>query len=339
MSQESGFDRYARQIILGKIGKEGQKKLLQKKVVIIGCGALGSSLASLAARAGIGQITLYDRDVVELHNLQSQILYDEEDCKKLLPKAIAAQEKLKKINSDIQIEGKVEDLRSSNLLSCMEGADLVWDGTDNFQTRFLINDGCQKLQIPWVYAGVVATYGHVMPILPSPPCFHCYIEKPPAPGEGDTCDIVGVLGSAVLTIASFAFTEGLKILLDKPIQSRLTIIDLWNPQISHIQVPPRPDCPTCQKKEFPFLSQKPTASQEGMILCGHNAIQIRLSPLDLDEISQKLKSHGDLQRGPFLLRFHHPPYTLTLFQDGRALIYGTQNMKRARSFLAKFLGL
>lgn len=334
------FHRYSRQTRLPQIGEEGQRKISQSSVVLLGCGALGSVIASLCARTGLGRIHLIDRDLVEIHNLQRQILYDEEDVSENLPKAVAAQKKLSKINSSIEIQATLADVTSQNILKLLEGSHLIFDGTDNFQTRFLLNDAAHKLALPWVYCGVISTYGHTMAILPGrTPCLRCYIPEPPPPGEGDTCEVVGVLGSAVQMIASLAFNEGLKILLGHQPTQGLTILETWNPSLRTLEVPKDPDCPCCSRGDFQYLDQSLAARGEAAVLCGNNAVQIRCSEISLEGLAQKLRSLGEVKVNSFVLKFSLEGKSLTAFSDGRVIVTGTSDPAEARSFFSKYVGM
>ncbi|MFW6160502.1 MAG: HesA/MoeB/ThiF family protein, partial [Acidobacteriota bacterium] len=245
--------RYQKQVILEQIGQKGQKKLSQSSVLIAGCGGLGCLIADFMVRAGIGKITLVDRDVVELDNLHRQILFDEGDAKKAAPKALAASEKLKKANSEVDIKALVADISPVNVEEAIQDADLVLDGTDNFETRFFLNDACLKKRIPWVYGGVVATRGMCLAVIPGKtPCLRCFLSEPPPPGEVPTCETVGVLGPAVAVIASLEVSEGLKILMGKndELLEGMVNFDIWTGDWELFKIKKNPECPACSQGEY-----------------------------------------------------------------------------------------
>ncbi|HBH86119.1 MAG TPA: hypothetical protein DDY17_00755 [Syntrophaceae bacterium] len=252
-------NRYFKQLLLAEIGEEGQKRLNGSSAVIAGCGGLGTVIANNLVRSGVGRVIIVDRDFIELDNLHRQILFDEDDIRKGLPKAVAAAEKLRRIDSDITIEPVVADLTAGNIEQIIKGADIVLDGTDNFETRFLINEACVKLGIPWIYAGVVATYGMVFSIIPGEtPCLQCFIRELPGPDESPTCDTVGVLGTAVNIIASVEVTEGLKILMGRQdsLIRKLIYIDAWQGTWSAYEIKKDDKrCPVCDERQFAFLEK------------------------------------------------------------------------------------
>jgi len=330
--------RYIRQTIFDRIGDEGQKRLRSGSILIVGCGALGCMTSNLLTRAGIGKITIVDRDFVELHNLQRQTLFSEKDVGKL--KALAAQERLEEINSDIVIRGVCEDINQTTILSFLEGVTLVCDCTDNLQTRFLINDACVKLNIPWIYAGAVASYGATMNIIPGKtPCFQCLFPKPPDARLLPTCDTVGILNSIPAIISSIQVTETLKILLGKEPRTSLLMYDVWDSDFNLIEVKRNEDCPVCVRRKFPNLEAK---NKEFIaVLCGRNAVQINPSiqrDIDFFELEKKLKKAGDVTLTPYLLTFSSEGYQIHLFKNGRCIIKGTDDEKTARSLYARFVG-
>jgi len=336
-------NRYCRQIILPEIGTEGQKKFKESRAVIVGLGATGSSVANSLVRAGIGQVVLIDRDLVELHNLQRQILYSEEDLNR--PKAVAAAEILQKINSSVEIEAQVKDFNISNAEKLLEGADVVMDGTDNLQTRFLINDICVKNSIPWIYAGVVGTGGMVMPILPGrTPCFRCLVPSLPGPGLLQTCDIAGVLNTVPPLIASIECTFAYQILTGqfdpKDEISYMIHIDGWRNTFDRVAVGIRPDCPCCENGQMDFLD---AVSREMITsLCGRDAIQIiPSSPMEitLEDLEQRLSRLGEVRLHPYMLTFRSGTEEISVFRDGRAIIKGTRDEAMARSVYARYIGL
>ncbi len=336
-------ERYSRQILFSEIGAEGQERLERSHVLVVGCGALGSSQAELMARAGVGRLTLLDRDILEASNLQRQLLYDEAQVEQGLPKAIAAQQRLQQINSDIQIEGIPTDVRPVNVEHLLQDVDLVLDGTDNFETRLLLNDACIKHALPWIYGACVGSYGVTMPILPKKtPCLRCLFDTMPLPGTAQTCDTTGVIGPIVTTISSLQCTEALKYLTGRHDAIRRTLfhIDLWDNHFASIKVKaPREDCPACQLEQWEYL--KGQHHPKTAVLCGRNTVQV-LPPLtqslDLKKIASQLQAHGTVQSNDYLLRCNLKSHTLTLFLDGRALIEGTQSPTEARAIYARFLG-
>lgn len=336
-------ERYSRQILFAEIGSEGQKRLKNSHVLIVGCGALGSTQAELMARAGVGRLTVLDRDTLEASNLQRQLLYEEADVLQNLPKAIAAKQRLQRINSSIQIDGIATDVRPVNIEHYLQGVDLVLDGTDNFETRLLINDACIKHNIPWVYGACVGSYGVAMPILPqTTPCLRCLFDTMPLPGTAQTCDTAGVIGPIVTTISSLQCAEALKILtgnLDS-IRRGILHIDLWDNHFAPIKSKtPRKDCPACQLSQWEYLEGK--HHPKAAVLCGRQTVQI-LPPtsqtMNLKQLASKLEPHGTVQTNDYLLRCQLPQHTLTVFADGRALVQGTHNPAEARALYARFLG-
>jgi adenylyltransferase/sulfurtransferase len=336
-------DRYCRQVLLPEIGTGGQQNLKESRAVIVGLGALGSSAANFLVRAGIGQVVLIDRDIVELHNLQRQILYTEEDINR--PKAVAAAEILHRINSSVEIETQLKDLNVSNAEKILAGADIVLDGTDNLQTRFLMNDVCVKHRIPWIYAGAVGTSGMVMPILPGKtPCFRCLVPSLPGPGLLQTCDIAGVLNTIPSLVATLECTHAYEILTGqfeaREDTSYLIHVDIWRQTFDRIAVGRRTDCPCCGKGRLDFLD---AVSREMITsLCGRDAIQITpASPLEisLEELEARLSRLGDVRCTPSMLTFRSGPEEISVFRDGRAIIKGTKDEAMARSVYARYIGL
>ncbi len=340
----SASARYSRQTLLPEIGVAGQERLLASSVAVVGCGALGSVIASTLVRAGVGRVRIIDRDVVELNNLQRQILFDEEDIARGLPKAIAAVEKLRKINSEIEIEPVVADLNPHNAERLVGDVDLVLDGTDNFETRFLLNDVCFKHGIPWVYGAVLATYGMVWALVPRrTPCFRCLLTEAPMPGSTPTCDTAGVLSTAVNVVASLEATEGLKILLGKAdaLYGELLYVDVWNGAFERLAVNRQETpCPVCDLGQFEFLE-----AQEGSYLtalCGRNAVQVSLrgeAQVSLPDLAGRLAVVGEVEFNDYMLRLRVDSYELTVFPDGRAIVKGTTDQAVARTLYARYVGL
>ncbi len=336
-------ERYSRQILFAEIGDEGQEKLLAAGAVLVGCGALGSAVADLLARAGIGSLRIVDRDFVERSNLQRQTLFDESDARQALPKAVAAERHLRAINSELHLEGAVADLTPANARDLLGGWPLILDGTDNFETRLLINDAAISLGVPWVYAAVVGSYGVTMTIRPGETaCLACLVAADGThAGHESTCDTVGVLGSAASLIASIEAAEALKILSRKPeaLHGRLVSADVWTARFQSIQVPRNPDCAACVHHDFRYLAGE---VQPHITLCGRDSVQIheRSRRLDLTDLGQRLLSASvaEVRSNDFLLRFRVPPYEMTVFADGRAIIKGTKDPAIARSLYARYLG-
>ncbi len=333
-------DRYSRQILFRPVGAEGQRRLGEARVVVVGCGATGSAVAALLARAGIGHLGIIDRDYVEPSNLQRQSLFDEADAAESLPKAVAAQRKLAAFNSEIEVRGEVADLRPENIGTLLSGAHLVLDATDNFETRYLVNDFCVKNRLPWIYAAAVGSYGVTMNILPGETaCLSCVFPAAPQ-GTVETCDTSGILNSVVNQVASIEATEALKLLVGARDRMRRTLLsfDAWSNERSEISTAhPRSDCPTCARREFPHLAGE---GRPHITLCGRNSVQIheRRRPIDFTEMTARLAPHGMVRHNEFVLKFWREAYEMTLFPDGRAIIKGTTDPAIARSLYARFVG-
>lgn len=339
------LDRYSRQTLFGPIGKEGQERLRSATVTIIGCGALGSVLANNLGRAGIGRLVIADRDYIELNNLQRQILYDEDDIARHLPKAVAAAEKLRRINSDVQVEALVEDINAEGIETLVRETDLVLDATDNFETRYLLNDVCIKYQKPWIYSGVIASYGVTMNILPgNTACLRCVFPEMPLPGTTPTCDTAGVLNGIVGVITGLASTEALKILLNSEKISRdMVWMDVWENTSERIELPRQPDCPACGQHHYEFLEA--LTGTAATSLCGRNAVQVRGNAgqrdmkIDFPVLAERLQPIGQVSYNQFLLRFTIDSYEFTVFPDTRAIIKGTDDEQLARSLYARYIGM
>jgi adenylyltransferase/sulfurtransferase len=331
-------NRYSRQILLKNIQKKGQKKLADSSIAIIGCGALGTTIANNLVRAGIGYIRVVDRDIVELNNLQRQNIFNEDDIGS--SKAWVIAEKLRKINSEIRIESIVDDVNYENIKKIIKNIDVVLDGTDNMLVRFLINDACVKHNIPWIYGGAIETYGITMNIIPQKtPCFRCLIHDLPETGSLPTCDTVGVLNSIPGIIGSIQSTEALKILLGKNINKGILTYDVWSHNFNNITIKKRDDCECCGKRNFEFLNAK---KKETMIsLCGRGAIQITpVNDVDIsfEDLGKKLQKFGEINYHKLILRFKIPGYELNIFKNGRTIIIGTNDKKIAKSLYAKYIG-
>jgi len=331
-------ERYSRQILFPGIGESGQQRLLDARVTIVGCGALGSFASGALARAGVGFLRIVDRDYVELSNLQRQWLFDQCDVEQSLPKAVAAARKLAAINSQIRVEPLVADLIPENAVDLLGESDLILDGTDNFETRYLINDFAVRSSTPWIYGGAVSSYGISMAVIPGQTsCLRCVYPDPPS-GAQPTCETAGVLGPVTSLIASLQASEALKILCGAEPSRKITTVDVWTGEIRQVAQPDRdPQCPTCGRREFPYLDGKTRAP---ISLCGRNAVQIheRFRPIDLRELAERLAPLGVVRANEFALRFETPPYLLTIFPDGRAIIKGTTDIGVARSLYARYIG-
>lgn len=318
------------------IGEEGQRKLLSSRAVVIGCGALGGVSCMLLARAGVGRIRIVDRDFVEVENLQRQVLFDEQDAREALPKAVAAQRRLAAINSAIQIEAEVSDVQFANVERLIGDADVVLDGTDNFETRFVVNDACVKLGKPWVYAGAVGSYGMVMGIVPGKTaCFRCLVGEAPAPGSSPTCDTAGIVNAASSAVASIQVAEALKILTGTAPSEGLLNLDVWSGSFQRFNLKRLPDCPACGRREFQYL--RATESTAAVTLCGRNAVQVTPKAGQTVDLAALAKRLGGVAN-KFLLRVTIEGYEVTLFPDGRAIIKGTEDPAKARSIYARFVG-
>ncbi|HUJ23912.1 MAG TPA: ThiF family adenylyltransferase [Bryobacteraceae bacterium] len=333
-------DRYSRQILFQEIGEAGQEHLLAAHAVIAGCGALGSLQAIALARAGVGRLTVIDRDYVDASNLQRQFLFEESDVADALPKAVAAERRLRRVNSNIKVHGIVCDLDPSNAEELLAGADVILDGTDNFETRYLINDFAVSRGIPWCYGAAVSSYGLAMPVIPGrTSCLRCVYPEPPA-GAQPTCETAGVLNAITTAIASLQVADALKILSGRSecVVPRITTIDVWSGTIRQLDQPPRdPDCPTCARRDFVHLRG---GTRAPVSLCGRNAVQIHAAArsIDLAELKRRLHVLGEVRANEFALRFVRPPFEMTIFPDGRAIIKGTTDPEVARSLYSQYVG-
>ncbi len=339
------LSRYARQIIFPDLGEAGQRRLLDSTVVLVGCGATGTVIANHLARSGVGHLRIVDRDFIEPNNLQRQLLFDEQDIAEGLPKAEAARRKLSRINSEITVEGIVADVTPDNILGLLAGADLAMDGADNFETRFLLNDACVQLGLPWIYTGVIASYGMTMTIRPGETaCLRCLLGQMPAPGTAPTCDTAGVLGPSVAVVASIAAGEALKLLagFGELNTGSLLNFDLLDNSLERFEVQRRPDCPTCVRRDFEFLHA--ATGTRTATLCGRNAVQISIAgrpTVDLATLAERLRAAGeaDVVVNPYLLRATLGGMDVTVFPDGRAIIKGTEDESVARTVYAKYVGM
>ena len=341
------MERYKKQILFHGIGIEGQQQLLQSHVTLIGCGALGSVIAQTLTRAGVGFLRLVDRDFVDLSNLQRQVLYDEQDVSDRLPKAVAAAKKLRQINSQIEIESIVADVTFKNILDLFAGADLIIDGTDNFEVRYLINDAAMECGTPWIHAGCVGSHGQVMTIIPGEtPCLRCLLPEIPDPGSSETCDSAGVLAPAINVIASLQVIDALKLLTGRPnlISRSLTIVDVWDASLRKLDISKLnadQSCRCCSGTERDWL--KGERGSQSTILCGRNAVQLTPSTamsLTFQELESRLKPLGEVFNNSFLLIFKpsESEHELTIFQNGRAIISGTEDLSEARQLYTRYIG-
>jgi len=335
-------NRYLSQIVFPEIGKKGQEKIKNAKVIVIGCGALGCAIANNLVRAGIGKIKIVDRDLVEISNLQRQILYDEEDVRERIPKSIAAKRKLEKINSEVKIEAIVSDVNFRNIEDLIKDCDIVLDGTDNFETRFLINEACVKHKIPWIYGAVIGGAGSTATIIPEKtPCLRCIIEEIPSPGNLPTCDTLGVLNTIPAVIASIQTTEALKIIVeDKNLNNDLILIDLWSTSREKIKIERKRNCPVCVKKKYIFLEGEEISHATS--LCGRNAVQIvpqKRSQISFKKLEEKLKHLGKVKYNEFVLSFKTGDYELIVFPDARVIVKGTTDISIVKTLYAKYLGI
>lgn len=336
-------DRYSRQTLLPEIGHDGQKTLLSATVAVVGCGALGTVIANGLTRAGVGHVKIVDRDFIELSNLQRQTLFDEQDIAQGLPKAVAAAEKLRRINSEIYVEHVVSDVNPFNVEQILSDVDLVLDGTDNFEARYLINDACLKHGLPWIYGAVIATHGVTMSIVPQrTACLRCLLREQPPPGTVPTCDTVGVLGAAAGVIGALEVTQALKLLLGSGQEywNHLIQVDLWTAEWLYVEVERDPGCPACGQGQYEFLEAK-----EGTFvtsLCGREAVQVSVrgdARLSLPQLAERLASSGQVRFNPYMLRCEVEGYDIAVFPNGRAIINGTADETVARSIYAKYIGL
>jgi adenylyltransferase/sulfurtransferase len=345
MTAEHDLERYSRQMRFPGMREEGQRRLLEAHVTLCGCGALGTVLANALVRAGVGHLRLVDRDFIETHNLQRQVLFDEHDVADNLPKAEAAARKLGAINSAVHVDPVVVDIDRTNILDLVEDADLILDGTDNFEVRYLINDAAVKLGKPWVYGGCIGSHGQTMTILPGEtPCLRCVFEAAPAPGEVGTCETAGVLGTIVNVIASLQATEALKILAGRKetISRDLVYIDVWENVYRRMKISAlreRGNCPCCKQRRFEWLEG--AHGSQTTSLCGRNAVQV--SPhaparLNFEEMARHLETLGEVSYNRFLLKLAVDGYEFTIFPDGRAIIKGTNDQDKARTLYARYVG-
>ena len=335
------IDRYSRQVLFPGIGEEGQRKLGNSSVVLIGCGALGTVIATSLVRAGVGKVRIIDRDFIEYHNLQRQLLFDEDDVRNQLPKAIAAERHLKKVNSSIEIEGVVADVNYTNIERFVHDADIILDGLDNFETRGLINDTSLKHKIPWVYGGAISSSGMTMNIIPGKtPCLRCVHPQVPSGARMLTCETAGVISPAPFIIGSLQSAEAIKILVGaEEINRDLIMIDVWRGKFSRFKIGRRADCLTCQGK-YEFLEGK--FGTKTTSLCGQNAVQVinaKVGEVSFDRLAAHLKLVGEVSYNEFMLRFRVDNHEMVIFPDGRAIVKNTNDESLARGLYAKYIGV
>jgi adenylyltransferase/sulfurtransferase len=337
------IERYSRQVLFEGIGEAGQMRLADSHVAIIGCGALGTAQAEALARAGVGHLRLVDRDFVEASNLQRQTLFTEEDASERLPKAVACARHLAAINSEIKAEAEIADVNHSNVERLVKGCDVVLDGTDNFATRYLLNDACVKHEINWVYGAAVGSYGVTMTVRPHlSPCLRCIFEDAPPAASVPTCDTAGVIMPIISVVAAVQVTETLKLLTGQTeaLHRSLMQFDVWRNDWRRISLSePAPGCPTCELGRYETLNAE--ANDFAVSLCGRDAVQVspqRLAQVDLPALAERLRNVGEVKRNEYLLRLRAGDYELTVFQDARAIIRGTDDVTTARILYAKYVG-
>jgi len=336
-------ERYSRQVLFNGIGAEGQRRLLESRVLIVGCGALGTAHAESLARAGVGRLRIADRDFVEASNLQRQTMFTERDASERLPKAIAAANHIREINGEVEVEPEITDVNHSNIERLVQDCNVVMDGTDNFATRYLINDACVKHQVDWIYGAAVGSYGVTMTIQPhQTPCLRCVFEEAPPAAGAPTCDTAGVIMPIISVVSAVQVAEALKLLTGQNdnLHRSLMQFDVWRNEWRKINPgPPSPECPTCGLGNFATLD--PASGDFAAVLCGRNAVQIspaQATRLNFEELAERLQVIGEVKFNDYLLRFQTGDFELTVFQDARSIIRGTSEIKTARSLYAKYIG-
>jgi adenylyltransferase/sulfurtransferase len=332
-------ERYSRQILFREIGESGQQRICDARVAVVGCGALGSFAAEALARAGVGSLRIIDRDYVDLSNLQRQWLYTEADAAAEAPKAVAAAARLRQLNQGVEVSSFVADLTPSNAEDLLCEIDLIIDGTDNFETRYILNDISLKLSVPWIYGGAVGSYGIVMPVVPlKGPCFACVYPEPPT-GAQPTCEVNGVLNAATASVGAMQSALALRLITGWPeYRCFLQTTDLWTGQTRRMELGDRdPECPVCQKRDFRYLEGR---RHVPVSLCGRNAVQLHENarPLDLASLAERFRELGEVRVNEFALRMALPKYQLTFFPDGRAIVKGTTDVGIARSLYSRLIG-
>lgn len=337
------MSRYSRQELFAPVGREGQERLRASRALVIGCGALGSALAETMARAGVGRLTVVDRDLVEPSNLQRQSLFDEDDAAQARPKAVAAEARLRRINSEIVVQGRVADVDAATAARLVGEADLVLDGTDNFETRYVVNDVCLRAGVPWVYGACVAAHGTVLAVRPGrTPCLRCLLGERPAAGSAETCDTVGVVAPVVQVVAGVQAAEALKLLTgnEEALLPGLFTADVWAGTFDVMDLRARePWCPSCAERRYDYATAARPASS---VLCGREAVQLRGvggRDLDLAALAARLRAAGEVMENEHLVRFRAPEAELVIFADGRAIVKGVADAGRARSVYARYVGV
>ncbi len=337
------MERYSRQILFPGIGAEGQRRLLAARALVVGCGALGSAQVEALARAGVGSLRVVDRDFVEESNLQRQTLFTERDARERLPKAAAAARRVAEINSDVSVEAEVLDVNNSNVERLIDGCDVVVDGTDNFATRYLVNDACVKRGVPWVYGAAVGSYGVTLTVRPRvTPCLRCVFEEEPAAASAPTCDTAGVIMPIISVVAAVQVSEVLKLLTGRvgDLHGALMGFDVWRNEWRRIKLgPPAPDCPVCALGRYETLAAE--AGDFAAVLCGRDAVQIsprRAAQIDLSSLAERLRAAGEVKVNDYLVRLSVGAHELTIFRDARAIIRGTDDPVVARTLYARYVG-
>jgi molybdopterin/thiamine biosynthesis adenylyltransferase len=336
-------ERYSRQILFDGIGEVGQRRLLASRACIIGCGALGTAQAEALARAGVGRLRIVDRDFVEASNLQRQTMFTEGDARERLPKAVACAHHIREINAELEIESEIIDVNGSNIERLIEGSDVVLDGTDNFATRYLINDACVKHGTPWVYGAAVGSYGVTMTVRPRvSPCLRCIFEEAPAAGSAPTCETAGVIMPIISVVAAVQVAEALKLLTGRTeaLHRSLMQFDVWSNEWRRMALKePSPACPACGLGRYETLDAE--GGDYAAVLCGRDAVQISPSRpvrIDLAALAERLRAVGQVTLNEYLLRFQAGAYELTVFQDARSIIRGTDELATARTLYARYVG-
>ncbi len=343
MTSEESVERYHRQVLLPVIGEAGQQRLHRGRVCVLGVGALGTHVAMLLARAGVGFLRLVDRDVLEWTNLQRQVLYEEADVESALPKAVAAARALERVNRDVSIEPVVIDVDATSIVPLIADVDVVVDGSDNFELRYLLNDAALELNKPWIYGGAIGTLGTTFTVIPGETaCLRCLFPEPPPAGSVPTCDTAGVLGPAAALVGALQASEAIKLLVGawSACNRTLMTVDLWTLEIARVTAQRRPDCPACALGERRFLYER--APSRTVALCGRDAVQVVVHPhaaIDLARLAQQLKPLGEVHYNPYLIRFRVDGYELTVFSDGRAIVRGTTDPAVARALYARYIGM
>lgn len=335
------MERYSRQILFSAIGKKGQERVIQSRVAVIGCGALGTVSAEMLVRAGVGHVQIIDRDFVETSNLQRQSLFTETDARAGLPKAVAAENVLSQVNGTVNVQGIVEDITFENIDRIVQGTDVIVDGTDNFESRFLINDYCVQKRIPWIYGAAVGSYGLSWAIEPGKsPCLRCLFPEPPPVGSSETCETAGIIAPVIHVVSAYQITETLRLLVGEPVSCQMLQVDVWNKDWRTIRLgSPATSCPCCGAESFEFLQG--TEKSRLTRLCGRNAVQVyprRPGKLDLPALTKKLGESVKVTANEYLLRAQIGDCELALFFDGRAIIKGTDDYALARSLYSRYVG-